>query len=134
MVPHRHSPAPPTLVTLVSCCLLAVAWGATQAQAAAPQHAAHDLRMDPAEPRRTLTAQTQTLIAILKDILDDPHGAGAPSILQLHHAGETSQPIAEAAPALAVPNGDYASMVTRTAGSSAGLSCLHVQSSLSFMF
>jgi hypothetical protein len=91
MAPHRDSPAPPGLVTLVSCCLLAAAWGATRAQAAAPRHAAHDLRMDAAAPQRTLMAHNQTLINVLTTILDDPHGAGAPSFLQLSYAAEAWQ-------------------------------------------
>ena len=82
MSPHQRSPAPPRWVTLVSCCLLAAAWGATQAQAAAPWHVAYDLRMNDTAPPMMLTAQNQTLLGVLMDILKDPYGAGAPSATQ----------------------------------------------------
>ncbi len=83
MALQRPSPAPPRLVILVSCCLLAAAWGATQAQAAAPWHVAYDLRMNDTAPPMMLTAQNQTLLGVLMDILKDPYGSGAPSVLRL---------------------------------------------------
>ena len=77
MTGHRRTPAPPRMVVLVSCCLLAAAWGATQAQAAAPWHVAYDLRMNQTDPPMMLSAQNQTMLGVLMDILEDPHGAGA---------------------------------------------------------
>jgi hypothetical protein len=68
---------------VVLCCLLAAAWGAPQAQAAAPLDGACDVLMDQTAPKTTLSSQHQTLIGILTDILNDPYGAGACCVAHL---------------------------------------------------
>ena len=61
---------------MVSCILVAAICGATQAQAGTPWHVAYDLRMNETAPPLMLSAQNQTMLGVLMDILKDPHGAG----------------------------------------------------------
>ena len=77
IVQRRGLPSPPRAVTAVSCVLLAAICCATQAQAGTPWQVANDLRVNVTDPPLMLSAQNQTMISVVEQILQDPHGAGA---------------------------------------------------------
>ena len=74
---RRGLPSPPRAVTAVSCVLLAALLCATQARAGTPWQVANDLRMNVTGPPLMLSAENQTLISVVEQVLEDPYGAGA---------------------------------------------------------